>query len=454
MSTYTYTKDWKVEDILEKAKELEGKSLGEIDLSNWLMKGGNKGRVGNMIQSDFFGIEPNSDREADFKHHGIELKVTPVKRKRKDGFSSKERLVLGMINYNEDYKLAFENSIPNKKTKNTLLIFYLHEENQPVNTFKILKTILFKLPESDLPQVKVDYENILMMIREGRAHELSEKQQKFMSACTKGQGKGKDWVKQPFSKELAKSRAYSYKVGYMSAYFRTIMTPNEIEKICFPKELSFEENVELTFNKYIGKTAEDIAKSINYSGSSKDKSYLAKITNKLFGDHTKTNVNNTEEFQKNGYAIKIVTDRFYTSKNQDMSFQNLDFTEIQFEKFEDSSWYGLFAETKYIVAVWKEYEENKYRLLRYIYWTPDQYFISQAEKIYNHIQNMLLKDKIVITKDRSWKDNLPKKNCIKPFQIRPKGTKQNSCVTLPNGQVIKKKTFYIDKEYIRNIVGL
>ena len=93
MSIYTYSNNWSENQILETARELKGKVLKDIDQKGWLVNGGNKGRIGNMIQEDFFGIPANSDRAADFKYHGIELKVTPVKRNQKEGFSSKERLI-------------------------------------------------------------------------------------------------------------------------------------------------------------------------------------------------------------------------------------------------------------------------------------------------------------------------------------------------------------------------
>src|SRR5699024_1189133 len=152
-----------------------------------------KGSIGNMIQSDFFGIPANSIKGADFEHHNIELKVTPILKKKRAGYSSKERLVLGMINYMKDYKIPFEKSIVNKKARSMLLIFYLHEENKPVEEFKIIKTVRFQLPLIDEPQVRQDYKAIVDKILSGKAHEISERQQKILGACTKGQGKGKDW---------------------------------------------------------------------------------------------------------------------------------------------------------------------------------------------------------------------------------------------------------------------
>ena len=458
MSVYLYSEDWSISDILEASEKLEGKSLGELDQSDWLQNGGNKGRIGNMIQSDYFGIPANSDRGADFNYHGIELKVTPVKKAKKGKlYSSKERLVLGMINYMNDYEIDFKDSLPNKKTKSMLLIFYLHEENTQVNEFKILKSVLFNLPEEDKGIVKTDYEQITSMIKSGRAHEITEKDQKYLGACTKGQGKGKDLVKQPFSDKDAKSRAYSYKVGYMSSYFRKLMTPEEITHILVPQKKSFEETITSTLDKYIDKEDVEITKETGCKTSRKSKSYHFDVMSSMFQTNGK-NVNQTEEFTKEGYAIKTVRNRFDKSKNQDMSFPNLDFTELSYDDFEESSWYSMLAETKYVLAIWDEFEEGSYRFVGYKIWKPNQELIHQAEKLFNHIQEMLQNDKVEVynegkTRHQTWRDNLPKKGEFSPFQVRPKGNGESVIVTIPmTGKEIKKKALFIDKEYIQAIL--
>lgn len=454
---YIYSEDWTEDEIFARAEELVGRSLSEIDKSGWLEKKADKGRIGNMIQSDYFGIPANSIRESDFIHHDIELKVTPILRRQRAGYSSKERLVLGMINYMQDYKIPFEQSIVNRKVKNILLVFYLHEENTPAHEFKIIKTAQLILNSKDHKQVEKDYEAIVDKICEGKAHEISERQQVILGACTKGQGKGRDWVLQPFSEEKAKSRAYSYKVGYMSAYFRSIMTPEEIEHLFIPEQKTFIEVVEETLNKYIGKTAEEIHHETSYNKSNKSYSYLFNLMSAMF-DTGGSNINQTNEFIKEGYSLKTVTKRMHKKDNQDMSFPNIDFMEIYNDDFENSSWDSYFSETTYILGVWKEYENKKYVFERYVYWNPDTKFMQQSEKLYNHIKYMLENNEVEVynlnkTKHEAWKDNLPKKGEFTPFQIRPKGSGESVIITLPTGQLIKKKSIMIDKEYIRNIIS-
>lgn len=459
---YQYNEYWTVEEIFSKAEELEGKMMSDIDKSGWLINGGNKGRIGNMIQEDFFGIKANSLRESDFVHHDIELKVTPVLKNGK-GYSSKERLVLGMINYQNDYKIAFNESLPMKKTKKMLLIFYLHEENIPPREFKIVKTVNFEIDPDDLGQVEKDYDSIVNMILGGRAHEISEKQQKLLGACTKGQGKGRDLVKQPFSAELAKSRAYSYKTGYMTSYFKQLMRPEDVEHVLYPPDESFIEMLSSTLDKYLGKTALEIQSLTNCKTKQTSKSLQFDLMTSMFEEDGQSikNINRTEEFLKEGYAIKTVKNRYHKKDNQDMSFPNLDFTELSYDSFEDSTWYGYFAETTYILALWDEYEPEKYRFVDYLTWPPSKKIVETAEQLYNHVQKMVQNREVIIKKNPNskgtviWSDNLPGKHEYSPFQIRTKGSGKSVYAQIPvNKQTIKKKALYINKEYIRRKFGL
>lgn len=456
---YKYDKYWTEKDIFKTARELVGQKLGDIDKSGWLNKGANKGRVGNMIQEDFFGIKANSSRESDFNYHNIELKVTPILKKKTVGYSSKERLVLGMINYNSDYKISFNESLPMKKTKRMLLIFYLHEENEHPSNFKIIKVSDFKMEEDDLEQVRHDYNNIIDMIRNGQAHEISERQQKFLGACTKGQGRGRDLVEQPFSEILAKSRAYSYKTGFMTSFFRNIASPDDIEHLILPPKKSFLDTVISVLDKYKGKTEDEIRDLIYASKKSKAKSGYFNLVTSMFevGGQKISNINQTEEFLEEGYAIKTIKNNRFGKDNQDMSFPNLDFTELSYDSFEESTWYGYFAETKYIFILWDEIEPGTFKFEDYVIWTPSQQLIDTAEELYNHVQKLIRNNqlKVTIKPNGSWSDNLPGKNEFGHFQIRPKGTKGSSITTIPlTKQEIKKKCLFLNKEFVRSQFGL
>ena len=75
MHNLIYDETWSVEDIVKEAHKLIGKKLGEIDKSGWLdpnrSERSDKGRIGNMIQADYFGIYFNIENNLNSALHGV-----------------------------------------------------------------------------------------------------------------------------------------------------------------------------------------------------------------------------------------------------------------------------------------------------------------------------------------------------------------------------------------------
>ena len=90
-----------------------------------------KGSLGQLIEKHFFFYDINSKSEADFNEAGVELKVTPYTVKNNGDLRAKERLVLTIINYMNDYKEEdFLKSHVYEKCALMLLIYYLYEPNK------------------------------------------------------------------------------------------------------------------------------------------------------------------------------------------------------------------------------------------------------------------------------------------------------------------------------------
>ena len=87
-----------------------------------------KGGLGNLLEREYFGYEPNSSPEPDFPKAGVELKVTPYERKKSGKLSAGERLVLGMISYESPIESDFYKSHAWQKCKLILLIYYLRNK--------------------------------------------------------------------------------------------------------------------------------------------------------------------------------------------------------------------------------------------------------------------------------------------------------------------------------------
>ena len=84
-----------------------------------------KGSLGNLIEEHYFFYKPNSNQEADFSETGIELKVTPYLINKNKSLRAKERLVITLIDYMEDYKYDFTSSHLYSKCALRTLSYYL-----------------------------------------------------------------------------------------------------------------------------------------------------------------------------------------------------------------------------------------------------------------------------------------------------------------------------------------
>jgi DNA mismatch repair protein MutH len=218
-------------EVIEKAKSLLGKSLREVFstkelhfiskeyLKNDLKR---KGRLGEIIEKEYFKINPGSSSSPDFKELNLELKVTPVKVTKK-GLSSKERLVLSMIDYMEIINESYIQSKFLKKNKNLILIFYLYEKNLSILDYKFIFIYLFdftkSLDKNDLKTIENDWNTIKNMVSSGKAHLISEKQTLILAACTKS-STSKVKRTQPLNFIKAKPRAFSLKNSFMTKLVR------------------------------------------------------------------------------------------------------------------------------------------------------------------------------------------------------------------------------------------
>jgi DNA mismatch repair endonuclease MutH len=217
-----------VDELLDKAKWLEGKTLSEI--AEVIKKSDNvsrvvtKGDVGYVIEKGFFGIERNSESEPDITHLGVEVKTCPLKfNKDRTKLSVKEPLSLNIINYMEEHK---NNDITQsslyKKNKKMLLILYIHDKEKKRSEYIIKYVFLWVMDEKVLNELRPDYMIIINKIREGKAHEIHQKNNKYLTLCPKHSGHFKDpnckksKRQQPFSDKPAEVRAFRLKNKYMN----------------------------------------------------------------------------------------------------------------------------------------------------------------------------------------------------------------------------------------------
>ncbi|MGO2205083.1 Sau3AI family type II restriction endonuclease [Staphylococcus xylosus] len=306
-----------VEEVHEHAKEAVNKKIKDLvtkeTVEKYYAKRNNKGWIGNAIESDWFNVPNNSRHEADIPYLGLEIKVTPIKKTR-NGWSAKERLVLNIFDFNDEYKRSFENASFIEKSNLMELLYYEFKKDVDSPDLKIKAATLFNLhnlPKEDLLIIEQDWNIIISKIKEGKAEELSDSLTKYLGATTKGSKSEKNLTKQPFSELKAHRRAFTLKGAYMTELAKKNMSSSDesekvIKNVEDLKVKSFEDLILERFQPYIGKTKKELALHFNISIPNKnDKSSTSILAKKML--NLKDSIENTEEFKKAGISVKILT---------------------------------------------------------------------------------------------------------------------------------------------------
>ncbi|MEK4698333.1 Sau3AI family type II restriction endonuclease [Solibacillus sp. FSL R7-0668] len=442
------------QQLLKKAKEAENKTFRQIDQKERLSKI-LKGGFGHVIEESHFGYEINSNSEPDFKELGIELKVTAIKENKNGSFSAKERLVLNIINYMEEYNKTFETSSFWKKNQKLLLMFYKWVPKMDPRDYKILEAILYEYPEEDLIIIRRDWERLNQFINEGKAHLLTEKNFEYLSPCTKGVNKN-SMREQPFSEIKAKQRAYSFKSSYMTSIIREMISLERLTYFSTKQELqtkTIEQLLNERFAPYIGMKRDEMASHFNISVNPKHKSFVPSLVSALLGVKG-TKLDSIAEFAKANIQFKTVRLKPNGKPKESMSFVNIDFHEVIQEEWEDSFLYNYFSETKLLFVIFQIDENDELYFKGIQLWQmPEEQIDNELFHYWTEIRRVV-NEGVKLTKTKKGiSNNLPDSKFNGKFHVRPKGKDSSDKVALPDGQMITKQCYWFNAGYVANIIS-
>ena len=453
------------DSIIEFAKQLKKQTLRQAcgsEIEKHGYKG--KGNFGQILEKFYFGYEPNSDAEPDFKEAGIELKSSPLKTLKNGDFRSKERLVLNIINYLEVHKEDFETSSFWKKNAHLLLVFYLHDRDLDLLDYIIKLVDGWQYPNEDLKIIKRDWEFINQKIKDGKAHELSEGDTFYLGACTKGSTALKSFRDQPFNKEQAKQRAYSLKQGYVNhiianiaqeetaVYGKIIERPEILEEV-----RSIEEIVILKFHPFYGKSAEQIEQELDLELNQKAKSYFANLTNAILGLELGQKI---EEFEKADIQVKTIRLKENDLPKEDISFPTFEYQELIETDWEDSDFKNIL-ESKFFF-VFYQFEGENLILRKVKFWNMPYSDIVQAKNVWQEMVKTVAGGKIVkeVTEKGVRKTYFPKKTENKVSHVRPHARNAADTYELPVADKLTglteytKHCFWLNASYVKDEIYL
>ncbi|TYA74801.1 Sau3AI family type II restriction endonuclease [Seonamhaeicola marinus] len=453
------------DSIIDFAKKLKGKSLKQAcgeEIRNHGYKG--KGNFGQILEKFYFGYEPNSDAEPDFKEAGIELKSSPLKVLKNGDFRSKERLVLNIINYLEVHKEDFENSSFWKKNAHLLLVFYLHDKDSSLLDYLIKLVGSWQYPNEDLKIIKHDWEIINQKIKNGKAHELSEGDTFYLGACTKGSTALKSYREQPFSKEKAKQRAYSLKQGYVNHIIANIAQEENANygKIIEQPEIldlvpSIEEVVVSKFRPFYGKSSEQIEHELDLELNPTAKSYFANLTNAILGLKLGQKI---KEFEKADIQVKTIRLKENNLPKEDISFPTFKYEELVKTDWEDADFKSIL-ESKFFF-VFYQFKEQSLILRKVKFWNMSQSDILEAKLVWDKMVKTVSKGEIIkeVTQQGKRKTYFPKKKENRISHVRPHARNASDTYKLPIADKYTglteytKHCFWLNASYVKDEIFL
>ena len=447
------------EEIEVITKSALGKSLNDLIKAEVITiedKEANKGGLGQLIEKYLFGMENNSDSEPDFMPAGIELKVTPYRKLKNGKLSAKERLVLNIIDFENEYKNEFRNSHFWYKNNKIQLLWYLWEPGKDKKDYKITHEKLLELVlNEDLNQIEKDWNTIINKIKEGKAHEISEADTMYLGACTKG-ANSLSVRKQPFNDIPAMQRAFCFKVSYMTQLVRKFIgNYSDVEKVLKDTQYSFEEYVNNIINKYKGKSQKELMKELSINSNAKNINSL--LINKMF--NVRSNLAETEEFQKANIIPKTIRIEENGRIKESISFPAFKYTDIVNQDWKTCDLREELETTKYMFFVFKKVN-NEYIFKGIKLWNmPELDIETSVMEMWKATYNTIKSGNIVksITNGKR-KTNFVGLSDNEVCHVRPHGRNSKDVYPLPvkdkltGASCYTKHCFWINNNYLKEIL--
>lgn len=448
------------QEILSITRKAMHKTFGDFGLDE-SYNGKNKGGLGGFVEENIFNYSANSDDNPDFIDAGIELKVTPIKKNQDGSISSKERLVLNMINYKNEAEKSFKTSSFYHKNRKLLIWFYLYSLGLHPSNFEITDYYLLEFENSlQYKVIERDWNIIHDKIVKGKAHEISESDTEFLAACTKG-ANSKVLVEQYKSSIKAKPRAYSFKSFFMTYIYRYMihnLSPysplvSEEEWMKNPLEEIYKDKMAVYHNL----TQDQLCRKLGIHSKSKQLNFM--IAQRMLGISGKKKA--TTEMEIAGIIFRTITIDKNGRPTEAMPFKSFEFEELINTPWEESSIREDFVDLKLMLFVFKEIDEV-ISFDRIVFWNaPNKVVDGTIKDMHEKCADLVRRGEAFYFDSKGKiKDKFPKENrntnhvChVRPHArvgldhyVLPVADKQTGITSYT------KQSFWFNKDFIEKII--
>ncbi|MCG9753812.1 DNA mismatch repair endonuclease MutH [Shewanella insulae] len=174
-----------IDELMHRAQEMAGLNLGQLaEIHNVAVPNNlkrDKGWIGQLIELEL-GATAGSKPEQDFLHLGVELKTIPVDESGKP-LETTYVTVAPLMNING---LRWQESLVYHKLQRVLWIPVEGIRQKPIGERRIGSPILWTPSESEMAQIRQDWEEIMELIALGKVEQITARHGEVLQLRPKG----------------------------------------------------------------------------------------------------------------------------------------------------------------------------------------------------------------------------------------------------------------------------
>jgi DNA mismatch repair protein MutH len=264
----------------------------------------------------------------------------------------------------------------------------------------------------------------------GRAQDLTESEGYILGACTKGPGGGQLRA-QPFSSEKAAARGFALK----PTFTLNILLDEERADMAGLRSL---DPMLGRYSRFVGGTVGEMAEGVGIP-SSKAKNWAASVVRRGVAEAA------GRSLEALGLTVRVPRVDPARMPYEAVSFPSFKHTELVNEEWEDSLLlsyleYMLFAP---IEGSSKLTLPSRCRVLRPVYWEPTDRELELIRGEWTLFREMIREGHA---------RSLPTASKTVAIHVRTKGRDSSDLDMLPDGTFVTKKSFWLNKEFVREIL--
>ena len=434
--------EFRRKDLIRRLEAYLNKTLGEADVNHVFDKTKTNPKVtgiaGDVVEQSILGYPADNRQEPDLLVDGVktELKTTGIRysKKEKNKYEAKEPMSITAVSPDAIVLETFEQSNFWHKLEHMLLVYYLYASAITVTAaeyadFPIKGYEFFEFNDADREILKNDWTTVHDFIVELQ-RDYDEPQDEYPRISSELRDRllyidtAPKWPNPPrfrLKRSVVTNIVQKHFGESLEQLPERYTSYSDIDHKCH----------ELTV-KYSGKTVESLADILCLDGRLDGKAISERLIVRMFDGQAKK-LQKVELFNKIGMLAKSIALTKEGLRTEDMKLFCIDFDEVSGwgTEFEDSSFYGYFADSQMLCIVFEEpspeaaFKENRFLGFKRISFSQD--FIDNNvrpvwEKIRELIFNNTLRDVVIIDKKTGKPRVNPKTGTVQSAPNFPKSS--------------------------------